>query len=131
MFVMCENPNRIEAVHQPASSLLEALASKFCSNPRNKNSSGHAVKNRIPREVNTSELQRDHCGAKEMKCIPVPRGMAMQAKTTKLAMIQKPQLLPHPMMYPIPPRRRTRANAASAVPTATSTVKTYASRPPG
>src|SRR5689334_22890178 len=124
MLVICEKPNRIEAVHQPASSLFEALASKFCSNPRNKNSSGHAVKNKIPREVNSSELQCDHCGAKEMKCIPVPRGMATQAKTTKLATIQKPQPFPQPMVYPIPPRRRIRANAASAVPTAASTVKT-------
>src|SRR5580704_9378015 len=82
--VICENPNSTDAVHHPAKSLLDARDSMFCSNPRKRNSSGHAVKRKIPSEVNTSELHACHCGANEMKCIAVPSGMAMHPNTAKL-----------------------------------------------
>src|SRR5207244_10478593 len=63
---MWENPKRTEAVHQPTISLLDARDNTFWSKPRNRNSSGHAVKKRMASAVNrseehTSELQSpDH-----------------------------------------------------------------------
>src|SRR5271166_942380 len=97
MLVMCEKPKSTEAVHQPAQSVLESRASRFCSNPRNKNSSGHAVKSKIAKEPNRKALQRPHCGANAMKCIPVPSGMAMHPNTKKLPTTYKPQLFPQPI----------------------------------
>src|SRR5580693_1193823 len=131
MLVICENPNTTDAVHHPAKSLLDDRASIFCSNPRNRNSSGHAVKKKIPSEVNTSELHACHCGANAMKCKAVPRGIAMQPNTTKLPKTKSPQCRPHPIEYPIPFTCRNRTNTASAMFKASSTVKTYASRPSG
>ena len=48
---MCEKPKSTDAVHQPAQSVLESRESRFCSNPRNKNSSGHAVNIKIAMPV--------------------------------------------------------------------------------
>src|SRR5580692_5437480 len=95
MFVMCEKPNSTDAVHHPAKALLHDLDSMFCSNPRKRNSSGHAVKKKIPSEVNSKEDHACHCGANEMKCITVPNGMAMHPKTAKLPSTYNPQLRPH------------------------------------
>src|SRR6202158_714129 len=100
MLVMCEKPKRIEAVHQPASSLFEARESMFCSKPRKRNSSGHAVKKRMPSERNGSDFHCDHCGSNWMKCMTRPSGMAMQPKTKKLARMKKPQWRPQPTEYP-------------------------------
>src|SRR5258708_1981016 len=72
MLVMCEKPKRMEAVHQPAGSLLDARASMFCSKPRKRNSSGHAVKNKMPSDRNGSDFHCDHCGANSMKCMARP-----------------------------------------------------------
>src|SRR5580704_9799181 len=96
-FVMSENPNSTDAVHQPAKSLLHDRASIFCNNPRKRNSSGHAVKQKIPREVNSREFQACHCGANAMKCIAVPSGTAIHPYTTKLPRTKNPQCRPHPI----------------------------------
>src|SRR6266699_2367540 len=53
---MCEKPKRMEAVHQPTRSLLQARESRFCSSPRKRSSSGHAVKKRTPMKTNGSSL---------------------------------------------------------------------------
>src|SRR5216683_2271219 len=90
MFVICEKPKRMEAVHQPASSLFEARESMFCNKPRKRNSSGQAVKKRMPSERNGRDFHCDHCGANSMKCMTWPSGMAMQPKTRKLARMKKP-----------------------------------------
>src|SRR5438309_5785750 len=97
MLVMCEKPKRMEAVHQPARSLVDACASMFCSKPRKRNSSGQAVKKRMPSERNGSDFHCDQCGANSMKCMPWPSGMAMQPKTRKLATIEKLQCPLQPM----------------------------------
>src|SRR6267143_1009413 len=97
MLVMCEKPKRMEAVHQPARSLFEARESMFCNKPRKRNSSGQAVKKRMPSERNGSAFHCDHCGANSMKRMARPSGMAMQAKTRKLARMKKPQWRPQPM----------------------------------
>src|SRR6202022_2573156 len=128
---MCDNPNNTEAVHHPARSLFDDRAKKFCSNPRNSNSSGQAVKNKIASEVNSNELQRFHCGAKAIKRIAIPSGIAMHPNTAKLPATYNPQFFPHPIEYPIPFARRTTTNVATATFTATSTVIRYASFPPG
>src|SRR6266849_5867355 len=91
---MWEKPKRTEAVHQPARSLLLERESKFCRRPRKRNSSGHAVKKKMATETNGSERQACHCGANWMKCMLVPRGMAMAPKTRKLARTKKLQRLP-------------------------------------
>src|SRR5208283_769130 len=109
--VMCAKPKSSDAVHHPAHSVLESRASKFCSSPRNKNSSGHAVKIRIATELNKNPLHRPHCGANVRKCIPVPSGTAMLLNTTKLPSTYNPQLFPHPIEEPIPFSRRTSTNA--------------------
>src|SRR5579863_4812359 len=96
MLLMCEKPNSTDAVHQPAKSLLLARESMFCSSPRNRNSSGQAVKKKIPSEVKTSEPHACHCGAKLMKCIAVPSGIAMQPNTRKLPSTKNPQRRPQP-----------------------------------
>src|SRR3982074_99389 len=83
-FVMCEKPNRTEAVHQPARSLLLERESMFCNRPRKRNSSGHAVKKRIATQRNGSEGHACHCGANWIKCIPAPRGIAIAPNTMKL-----------------------------------------------
>src|SRR5712672_2723596 len=98
MFVMCENPNRTDAVHHPARSLLLDRDSRFCSSPRNKNSSGQAVKNKIAIERNGSERHVCHCGAKRIKCMASPSGIAIAANTTKLAITYNPQRRPQPML---------------------------------
>src|SRR5208282_1186032 len=128
---MCENPNSTDAVHHPAKSLLHDFDSIFCSNPRKRNSSGHAVKKKIPRDVNSREDHACHCGANEMKRIAVPSGMAIHPNTRKLPNTKNPQCFPHPIEYPIPSTRRKRTNTASATFNASSTVNTYASRPLG
>ena len=89
---MWEKPNRMEAVHQPANALLLARDSRFCSNPRKRNSSGHAVKKRMLRAVNGSDFHSPHCGSSWMKCMRMPSGMAMHASTRKLPTMRKPQL---------------------------------------
>src|SRR5580658_5178088 len=90
-FVMCENPNSTDAVHHPAKSLLDDRASIFCSNPRNRNSSGHAVRKKIPSEVSGNEDDACHCGVNAMKCIAVPKGTAIQPNTRKLPSTKNPQ----------------------------------------
>src|SRR6267154_1728212 len=97
MWVMCEKPKRMEAVHQPARSLLDARASMFCSKPRKRNSSGHAVKNKMPSDRSGSDFHCDHWGANSMKRIAWPSGMAMQPKTMKLATMEKLQCPLQPM----------------------------------
>src|SRR5216683_3565078 len=97
MLVMCEKPKRMEAVHQPASWLFEARESMFCNRPRKRNSSGHAVKKKMPKKRNGSDFNCDHCGANSMKCMPWPSGIAMQLNTTKLATMKKLQRLPQPI----------------------------------
>src|SRR5215475_487372 len=77
--VMCERPKRMEAIISPAAWLLLARDKRFCSSPRKRNSSGHAVKKRIPIERGTKDFQSLKRGAYEMKRIPRPSGMAMQA----------------------------------------------------
>src|SRR5690348_1532992 len=94
-FVMCENPNNTEAVHHPAKSFFEARESMFCNSPRKSNSSGHAVKKKIPREVSAREGHACHCGAKRMKCMPVPSGMAIHANRRKLPSTKYPHRCPH------------------------------------
>src|SRR5882724_1620024 len=89
--VMWDSPKRSEAVHQPAKSLFEARDSIFCSKPRNRNSSGQAVKRKMARPVRGSAFQSYQRGAKEMKCKASPRGIAMTAKATKLARMKNPQ----------------------------------------
>src|SRR6476646_4782538 len=121
---MCENPKSTDAVHQPAKSLLLERASIFCNSPRKRNSSGHAVKKKIPSEVNSKEVHACHCGANARKCIAVPNGMAMQPNTTKLPNTKNPQRRPQPIEYPIPSTRRNNTNAASATFNASSTVNT-------
>src|SRR5271169_4880131 len=122
MLVMWENPNSTDEVHHPARLLFDALERKFCSKPRNKNSSGQAVKNRIPMDNPKNALQRLHSGANTMKRISSPRGIAMQANRRKLPKTYNPQFLPQPMEYPIPLVRRTKTSAASAIPIDTRTV---------
>src|SRR4249920_4228161 len=97
MLLMCEKPNNTDAVHHPAKSLLLARESMFCSSPRKRNSSGQAVKKKIPSEVNSSEPQACHCGAKVMKCIAVPRGIAMHPNTRKLPRTKNPQCRTQPI----------------------------------
>ena len=87
MLVMCENPNSIEAVHQPARSLLHDRASRFCSKPRNSNSSGHAVKHRIASASSGSNFQSCQRGAQVMKCNAVPSGITIAPKAAKLPKI--------------------------------------------
>src|SRR6266481_1104829 len=48
---------------QPARSLLDARESKFWSRPRKRNSSGQAVKQRMPSETRGKDLSCDHCGS--------------------------------------------------------------------
>src|SRR5229473_3416734 len=59
---MCEKPKRMEAVHQPASSLFEARESMFCNRPRKRNSSGQAVKTkeRRPPGYGQNQCESDH-----------------------------------------------------------------------
>src|SRR5260370_2813322 len=57
----------IEAIHQPVRSLLEARASMFWSRPRKRNSSGQAVKNKMPSDTSGSDFHCDHCGSNSMK----------------------------------------------------------------
>src|SRR6267143_3269716 len=85
LLAIWEKPKRMEAVHQPARSLLEARASMFWSKPRKRNSSGHAVKKKMPSESNGSDFHALKRGANSMKWMARPRGMAMQPKTMKLA----------------------------------------------
>jgi hypothetical protein len=40
----------------------------FCSSPRKRNSSGHAVNNKIAVAVKGTDFHAFHCGAKTMKC---------------------------------------------------------------
>src|SRR5689334_13920900 len=82
--VMWEKPKSIDAVHQPAISLLQDRESIFCKSPRNNNSSGHAVKKNIPAEVKNRDGQACHLGANARKCISIPSGMAIQPNTRKL-----------------------------------------------
>src|SRR2546422_8390549 len=89
MLVMWEKPKRIEAVHQPASSLLEARASMFWSKPRKRNSSGQEVKKRMPSESNGSDFHSLKRGGNSMKWMAWPRGMAMKTETRKLACTKK------------------------------------------
>src|SRR5208282_3599475 len=96
-FVICENPNNTEAVHHAAKSLLYDRASMFCSNPRNRNSSGQAVKKKIASEVKSRELHACHCGANAIKCSAVPSGMAMHPNRTKLPRTKNPQCRPQPI----------------------------------
>src|SRR5579859_2012596 len=125
---MCENPKSTDAVHQPAKSLLLDRASIFCSRPRKRNSSGQAVKKKIPSEVNSKEVHARRWGANARKCIAVPKGMAMQPNTRKLPSTKNPQLRPQPIEYPIPSRRRNITKAASATFNASNTVNTEARR---
>src|SRR5580704_5843839 len=131
MFVMCENPNKIEASTQPAVSFFVVRCNMFCSNPRNRNSSGQAVKQRIASARNGSVFHSPHRGPNATKCIAVPRGIAIAANAEKLPKIYIGQRGPQPMLYPVPENRRTNKNAAIATATQSSTVNTYANRPPG
>src|SRR5215470_1255252 len=128
---MCDIPNNIDAVHHPANSLFDARASKFCSSPRNNNSSGHAVNTNIPTDPTSISLHRPICGSKAMNFICIPSGIATHPNATKLPTTYSPQLFPQRIEYPTPFARRTSKNVASATSTAISTVNTYASRPPG
>src|SRR5690242_43153 len=128
---MCESPNNIDAVHHPANSLFEALPRKFCSSPRNNNSSGHAVKNKIPSDPTSNPFQFPHCGSNAINRIRIPRGIATQPNNTKLPSTYTPQFFPQPIEYPTPLARRTSKKQASATSTAINTVNTYANRPPG
>src|SRR5271169_3333371 len=121
---MCDSPNNTDAVHHPATSLFEARVRKFCSNPRNSNSSGQAVKNKIATDVNKSELHLFHCGAKAINRMAIPSGIAIHPNTAKLPATYHTQFLPHPIEYPIPFARLTTTNAATATFTVTSTVIT-------
>src|SRR5580700_494440 len=122
--VICENPNITDAVHHPAKSFFDDRASIFCNKPRNRNSSGQAVKKKIPSEVNNREPEECHCGANAKKCIAVPRGMAIQPNARKLPRTKNPQCRPQPIEYPIPSTRRSKTNTASATFSASSTVNT-------
>ena len=94
---MCDNPKNTEAVHHPANSFFDARTKKFCSSPRNSNSSGPAVKNKIATEVNNNELHRFHCGANAINRIPIPSGIATQPNAAKLPATYHPQFFPHPI----------------------------------
>src|SRR5438270_761123 len=83
--VMCEKPKRTEAVHQLANSLFILRDNKFCSRPRKRNSSGQAVKKKMAMDSSRDDLHSPQRGANSMKWIPVPRGMAIAAKTMKAA----------------------------------------------
>src|SRR5215469_9843097 len=131
IFVMCDIPNSIDAVHHPANSLFDARARKFCSSPRNNNSSGHAVNTSIPTDPTSIPVTRGTCGSNAMNFIRIPSGIATHPNTTKLPTTYNPQWLPHPIEYPRPFARRASKNVVSATSTAISTVNTYASRPPG
>src|SRR6266404_4950787 len=69
MLVMCEKPKRMEAIHQPARSLLDARESKFWSRPRKRNSSGQAVKQRMPSENDET------CGDEKAPMVAPPDGV--------------------------------------------------------
>src|SRR5947208_17145249 len=97
MLVMCEKPKTIEAIHQPVRSLLVARARMFWSSPRKRNSSGQAVKNKIPSETRGSDLNCDHCGSNSTKRIAWPIGIAKQANERKLPRMKKVQWKPQPM----------------------------------
>src|SRR2546421_2190447 len=97
MLVMCEKPKTMEAIHQPVRSLLVARARMFCRSPRQRNSSGHAVKNKMLSETRGSDLNCDHCGSNSMKRMAWPTGMAIQANARKLARMKKVQWWPQPM----------------------------------
>src|SRR5690348_15028412 len=128
---MCENPNNTDAVHQPAQSLFDARESMFCSSPRNKNSSGHAVRNKMAIAVKGTVLHAPLCGANEIKCNTYPSWIAMHANPQKPAMTKNPHLAPHPIVYPIPLTRLVSTNAAMATFSASNTVNAYASRESG
>src|ERR1700728_1508237 len=98
MLVMCENPNNTDAVAQPVRSLLVVRASKFCSNPRNKNSSGHAVKHKIASVRPGTVFQVSQRGANWMKCTAVPRGIALAQKSSKLPAMYTLQRWLQPML---------------------------------
>src|SRR5437762_4256464 len=97
MLVMCEKRKTIEAIHQPVRALLVARARMFWRSRRKRNSSGQAVKNKIPSETRGSDLNCDHCGSNSMKRIAWPIGMAIQANARKLARMKKVQWWPQPM----------------------------------
>src|SRR3984957_5073628 len=131
MFVMCENPNKIEASTHPTFSFFVVRCNMFCSNPRNKNSSGHAVKQRIASAKNGSVFHSPQRGPNVTKCIVVPRGIAIAANPKKLPKIYSGHRGPQSMLYPVPENCRTSRNAAIATVTQSNTVNTYANRPPG
>src|SRR5204862_6283263 len=101
MLVMCEKPKTIEAIHQPVRSLLVARARMFWSSPRKRNSSGQAVKNKIPSETRGSDLNCDHCGSNSMKRIAWPIGMAIQAYARKKGRRKKVTRWHTPMEQPV------------------------------
>src|SRR6267378_1881501 len=98
---------------------------------RNKNSAGHAVKNKIPNEPTSNPRQFPQCGSNAMNRIFIPSGIATHPNKTKLPSTYNSQRLPQPIEYPTPFALRTSRKHASATFTAISTVNTYASRPPG
>src|ERR1700722_18007355 len=131
MFVICENPNRTEAATQPAVSFFVVRCNMFCSSPRNRNSSGQAVKQRMASARNGSVFHSPHRGPNATKCIAVPNGIAIAANAKKLPKMYSGHRGPQPMLYPVPENRRSNRNTAIATVTQSSTVNTYANRPPG
>src|SRR5579863_6094208 len=81
---MCEKPKITEATSSAAHLFLKVRVRQFCTIPRNRNSSGHAVKNKIPIAATGSERTRARLGPNVMKWIVIPSGIAMAAKIRKL-----------------------------------------------
>ncbi len=81
---MCDSPKISDATSRPAHLLLKVRDNKFCSKPRKRNSSGQAVKNKIPRATMGSERRRVRLGPQAMKWIRMPSGIAIAAKAMKL-----------------------------------------------
>src|SRR5262249_39374011 len=98
MLVMCEHQNSMDAVHQPTTSLLVDRASRFWSKPRNRNSSGQAVKKRIASAKSGSVRQSCQRGSKWKKCKAVGKGIAMAPKAAKLPKMYSHQRGPQPML---------------------------------
>src|SRR6516225_9833650 len=94
--VMCEKPKRMEAIISPAAWLLLARDKRFCSSPRKRNSSGHAVKKKIPIESGTNDFQSLEPGAYKIKRIRMPSGMAMHANAASEPSTSSVQPLPQP-----------------------------------